>query len=93
MLTTEGPSVSSAAVSAAGNASRSSTSTDRSPGNIAAKPGAQPARPEPVVAVVIAVELLLTRDAHRVRMVVEQQEGDRQPVLQRGVNLHAVHEE
>ena len=63
------------------------------PGKHRGQSGTQSARAETVVAVKVVIEQLLARHAHGVRMVVEQQEGNGQSILQRGVNLHAVHEE
>ena len=60
---------------------------------MAASPAPSRLGTEAVVAVEVVVEQLLSGHAHRMRVVVEQQERHGQAVLQRGVNLHAVHEE
>src|ERR1700760_394912 len=57
------------------------------------EPRTQAARAKPVVAVDVVVEQLLSGHAHRMRVVVEKQEGHWQAILQRGVDLHPVHEE
>ena len=93
MLTTEGPSTSSAACNAAGRSSIVVDVHGRQAGEHRRQARPQPAWAEPVVAVEVVVEQLLAGHTHGVRVVVEQQERHRQAVLHRGVHLHAVHEE